>query len=213
MLTPVRVVSSATSVGKGATARSRVRWPEFRRALREAHESQLVHAVRTRPDGAIDYILRRPARSMTTKQQPMPTESGAAQQEVSKRKQRSRERMATFKRDYPLGKAAAVAGKPMPPPPPRPTLPATNAWSRPLAIAFPPLSPRQPANTRPPTMANAEGGGLVELGKRDAAQAETDRTPTKSPESMNERKKNRASKPSPLATSNGSSNSSARRMH
>ena len=99
MPTPVHVVSSATSVGKGATARSRVRWPEFRRALREAHESQLVqdvHAVRTRPDGAIDYILRRPARSMTTKQQPMPTESGAAQQEVSKRKQRSRERMATF---------------------------------------------------------------------------------------------------------------------
>ena len=48
----------ATAAGVDAPTRSRVSWPAFRRALREAHESRLVHAVRIRPDGSLDVIFK-----------------------------------------------------------------------------------------------------------------------------------------------------------
>ena len=50
-----------TSVrGSGRTARRlRVAWPDVRRAVREAHELRLVHAVKVRRDGAIDLVIKR----------------------------------------------------------------------------------------------------------------------------------------------------------
>ena len=102
----------ATAAGVDAPTRSRVCWPVFRRALREAHESRLVHAVRIRPDGSLDVILKHEKNSK--EQQPSSTEpaSNGEQHQLSRRKQKSRERKAKFHGDYPHGKAAGRAPLP-----------------------------------------------------------------------------------------------------
>ena len=102
----------ATAAGVDAPMRSRVSWPAFRRALREAHESRLVHAVRIRPDGSLDVILKHEKNSK--EQQPSSTEpaSNGEQHQLSRRKQKSRERKAKFHEDYPHGKAAGRAPLP-----------------------------------------------------------------------------------------------------
>ena len=79
----------AAAAGVLAPARSRIRWPTLRRVVREAHESTLVHAVRIRPGGDLDLILKREKGSSSSVEQPASSEPRAAQT-VSRRKLRSR---------------------------------------------------------------------------------------------------------------------------
>ena len=164
----------ATSVrGCGRTARrSRVVWPDVRRAVREAHELRLVHAVKVRRDGAIDLVIKRDdasAKSNNSQHAGAPG-TAAPQQAAKTRKQKRMARKDAFhqrKRD----EAAAALGRP-------PGL-------QPPALLLPP----PPAPPIPP-LATGSGASSVTMGervdKREAAQVGADKTPTKQNEETNE---------------------------
>ena len=101
--------------------RSRVAWPDVRRAVHEAHETKLVHAVKVRRDGTVDFVLRRDDWPSTKTKEQRPT-TDAAQQATTTRKQKRMARKDAFhvrKR----AEAAAALGlqssqPPLPPQPP-----------------------------------------------------------------------------------------------
>ena len=107
-------MNPAAAVGMDASTRSRMRWPIFRRALHEAHESQLVHAVRIHPDGYLDIILKHEKKSREKQPSSVttPAPNGEQPPKLSRRKQKSRERAAKFHQEFPHGKAAARASLP-----------------------------------------------------------------------------------------------------
>ena len=117
--------SPAAAVGMDASSRPRVYWPTLRRAIRDAHDSKRVHAVRVRPDGTIEFVLNREAKEK--EQQPSQAKTLDEEQppKLSRKKQRSRDRKAKFREEYPHGKAADRA--------PLPPQPKTNT-SEPVAI-------------------------------------------------------------------------------
>jgi hypothetical protein len=158
--------------GSGRTARrSRVAWPDVRRAVREAHECKLVHAVKVRRDGAIDLVIKRDdasARLKTT--QPPPT--AAPQQATKTRKQRRMERKDAFHQRQ-REKATAALGLLSSRPPGLP----------PTAL----LPPPPPASLIPPLTASFGAENVTmsaRVDKREAAQVGADKTPTK-PEETN----------------------------
>lgn len=131
----------AVAAGVRAAPHSRIRWATLRRATREAHESQLVYAVRLRPDGSLDFLLKHDEWTRNQRQPAPPTPAEAASQGMSRRKQRSRDRKAEFKRNFPHGKHAdaRTAGQ-------LSTSPATDT----AAVPSPPISEQHPAPSPPP---------------------------------------------------------------
>ena len=111
---------------RDAARRSRVAWPDVRRAVHEAHETKLVHAVKVRRDGTVDFVLRRDDWPSTKTKEQRPT-TDAAQQATTTRKQKRMARKDAFhvrKR----AEAAAALGLQSSQPllPPRPPPPAAG---------------------------------------------------------------------------------------
>lgn len=160
--------------GHGRSARrSRVSWPDVRRAVREAHECKLVHAVKVRRDGAIDLVIKwerddvLPAKSKKAQPSPM----AAPQQEAKSRKQRRMDRKNAFHMRKREEAAAALGIRPAGRPP-----------GLPLPALLPPPPPAPPIPPLPASL----GAGSVTMGervdKREAAQVGADKTPTKQAE-------------------------------
>ena len=152
---------------RDAARRSRVVWSDVRRAVREAHGTNLVHAVKVRRDGAIDLVLKRDDLPSAKTKEPQ-SNATAAQQAAPTRKQKRMARKDDFHARK-RAEAAAALGLPAPGallPPPPPPAPLT--------------SPSAPS----------PGGSDVTVGeradKRDAALVGADKTPTKLNEETDE---------------------------
>ena len=148
--------------------RSRVVWSDVRRAVREGHGTNLVHAVKVRRDGAIDLVLKRDDLPRTKTKEPQPTTAAAQQEAKPTRKQKRMARKDDFHARK-RAEAAAALGLPasrtlLPPPPP-------------------------PAPLTSPSAPNPGGSGVTvgtRADKRDAALVDADKTPTKQNEETDE---------------------------
>jgi hypothetical protein len=153
--------------GSSRTARrSRVAWQDVRRAVREAHECKLVHAVKVRRDGAIDLVIKREdASAKSTKAKPPPT--AAPQQTAKSRKQKRMDRKDAFHQRQ-REKAAAALG----------LLSSRPPGLLPTAL----LPPPPPAAPIPPLAASSGAANVTmseRVDKREASQVGADKTPTK----------------------------------
>ena len=162
---------STAEGGSGRTARrSRVAWPDVRRAVRESHESRLVHAVKVRRDGAIDLVIKRDDASAAKSKTAQPPPTAAPQQAAKPRKQRRMERKDAFHQRQ-REKAAAALG----------LLSSRPPGLLPTAL----LPPPPPAPLIPPPTASSGAEGVTmsaRADKREAAQVGADKTPTKNEE-------------------------------